>query len=428
MKPAELPDSAETPNNKRAPFIFLQTALSILILGCAVALAAYYLETGPEAKPKKRPASPPLVQVIPLQYGPHQLTVTAMGPVLAARQINLTPGVGGEIIAMSENMVPGGFFKKNETLIRIDPVDYQLVVKRLHSEVAKAQKDLELEMGNQRIARKEFEILGEAVTESEKKLMLRTPQLGIKEATLAGVKATLAQAELNLQRTRVDAPFNGVVLARSVNLGARISESTVLGQLAGTDVFWLKLAIPTDQLQWIKFPAADRAGSEVRIFLQEKGDNNSFRTGQVLRLAADVEEQGRMAAVYAAVDDPLCLKPENKTKPRLLLGSFVQAEIAGIELASVIAINRDHLREDNTLWLLKDDNTLDIRKVRIVASTNDQVLIAAELHGGERMIVSALSSAVPGSPLQRIELDRDRIPQKATASDSSPTDKGARIQ
>ncbi len=428
MKSAEIPDSAGTQKQKRPLAIYLQIALSIIILGCGVTLATYYLRTGPEAKPKKRQANPPLVQITPVQYSPHRLTVSAMGTVLAAKEINLTPGVGGEITAMSDNMVPGGFFIKDETLLRIDPVDYQLAVKRLQSEVAKAENDIDLEMGNQRIARKEFEILGETVTESEKKLMLRYPQLGIKKATLQGVRATLAQAELDLKRTRVHAPFNGVVLSRSVNLGTRINESTVLARLVGTDTFWLKLAIPTDQLQWISFPVDDKPGSEVRIFLQEKGNGNSFRTGRVMRLAADVEEQGRMASVYVAIDDPLCLAPENHEKPRLLLGSFVQAEIKGIELATVVAIDRDHLHQDNSIWLLKDDNTLEVRKVRIVAKTNDQVLVASGLADGERLIVSGLSSPVPGSPLQYTQQDEDTTTRDATAADDSQAKKGAIIQ
>ncbi|TKB24798.1 efflux RND transporter periplasmic adaptor subunit [Desulfopila sp. IMCC35006] len=408
MKSAEFSDPEETPGKKRGVSVYLQIVLSILILGCGVALAAYYLKTGPEAKPKKRQASPPLVKVTGIHFGRHQLTVTGMGAVLAAKEINLTPGVGGEIIAMSDNMVPGGFFKENETLVRIDPVDYQLTIKRLQSEIAKAQNDIELEMGNQRIARKEFEILGEAVTPTEKKLMLRDPQLGIKKATLQGIRATLAQAELDLKRTRVHAPFNGVVLSRSVNLGSRISQSTVLARLAGTDQFWLKLAVPADQLAWINFPADDRKGSEVRIFLQEKKRGGPFRTGRVLRPTADVEEQGRMATVYVAIEDPLCLQPGNQQKPRLLLGSFVQAEIAGVELPSVVAIDRNHLREDDTIWLLRGDNTLEIRKVRIVARTLDQVFVASGLTEDEQLIVSALSSPMPGTPLQRMPDDNEQ--------------------
>ena len=247
--------------------------------------------------------------------------ISGMGTVLSAKEINLTPGVGGEIIEMSDNMVPGGFFMKNETLVTIDPIDYQLAITRLQSEVAKAQNDLDLEMGNQLVAQKEFEILGQEVTATEKNLMLRTPQLEIKKATLLGVKATLAQAELDRKRTRVHAPFNGVVLSRSVNLGTRVSESTVLAGLVGTDEFWLKLAIPTNQLQWIIFPEGNTPGSQVRVFLQDKTTDDSFRIGRVIRLAADVEDKGRMAAVYVAIEDPLCLQPKNTKKPKLLLGS-----------------------------------------------------------------------------------------------------------
>jgi len=428
MKSTEIPASEGSQKKKRIGTIILQIILSVAILGCGVALTSYYLGTSPEAKPQKRQPSPPLVQVTPIHYGTHRLTVNGMGTVLAAKEINLTPGVGGEIIAISDNMVPGGFFSKDETLVTIDPLDYKLAILRLQSEVAKAQNDLELEMGNQRIARKEFEILGQEVTKIEKKLMLRDPQLGITKATLQGVKATLAQAELNLKRSQVHAPFNGVVLSRSVNLGTRLAESTVLARLVGTNEFWIKLAIPTDQLRWITFPGGGQKGSKVLIFLQENENGDSIRTGRVIRLAADVEDKGRMAAVYVAINDPLCLLPENSEKPKLLLGSFVRAEIEGTELASVVPVNRNHLRENNSIWLMKDDNTLEIRKVNIVAKTKDLVLVGSGIEDGELLIVSGLSSPVAGSPVQLLPKDKDQPGTDPSAANDSRAKKGAASQ
>lgn len=419
MKSVETPAPETTQKKKQAVNIFLQIFLSVTVLICGVLLAAYYLRTGPEAKPRKRQPSPPLVQIQQVNYGTHRLTISGMGTVLAAKEINLTPGVGGEIIAISDNMVPGGFFTKDETLVTIDPIDYKLAIMQLQSEVAKAQNDLQLEMGNQRIAQKEYELLGQKVSETEKKLMLREPQLEIKKATLQGVKATLAQAELNLKRTEVKAPFNGVVLSRSVNFGTRISESTVLARLVGTDEFWLKLAIPTDQLRWITFPVDGKKGSKVQIFLQEKVTDGPVRNGRVIRLAADIEEKGRMAAVYVTIEDPLCLLPENYAKPKLLLGSFVQADIEGTELPSVVPLNRNHLRENNSIWLMKDDNTLEIRNVNIVAKTNDYVFVRSGLENGERLIVSSLSSPVAGSPVQLVEevMDQPSTDRTAEAND-----------
>jgi RND family efflux transporter MFP subunit len=418
MTSADTPAPKGNPNKKRLIAILLQVLLSIAVLGCGVALAAYYLKTGPEAKPRKREPNPPLVEVKQINYAPHRFTVNGMGTVLAAKEINLTPGVGGEIISMHDKMVPGGFFAKDDVLADIDPLDYELAVKRLQSEVAKVQNELELEMGNQRISQKEFELLGQEVSETEKKLMLREPQLAMQKATLDGAKATLAQAELNLKRTRIKAPFNGVVLSRPVNIGARVSESTVLARLVGTDEFWLKLAIPTDQLKWITFPADDknRQGSRVRIFLRQTAKEDNFLIGRVVRLAADVEEQGRMAAVYVSVSDPLSLLPENREKPQLLLGSFVRAEIDGSQLASVVAINRDYLREGDRVWLMNGDNSLEIREVDIIAKNNDLIFIGSGLADGEKLIVSGLSSPVAGIPVKLLPMGKDRQNEDRTAT------------
>lgn len=404
MKPEDTSAPEKDQNKNRLVSVLLQLLLSIVVLGAGVALATYFLKTGPEAKPRKREPSPPLVEVTTLGYRHHQLLVTGMGTVLASKEINLTPGVGGEIIEMSEILVPGGFFASGEHLLSIDPVDYKLEILLLKSELARAQSDLGLEMGNQNIARKEYEILGQEVSEAEKKLMLREPQLEAQKATLQGLQARLALAELQLKRTKVAAPFNGVVLSRSVNLGTRVGESTVLGKLVGTDEFWLKLAIPVDQLRWIIFPGdVSPQGSEVRIFLQGKRNGSSLRTGRVFRLAADLEEQGRMAIVYVAVKDPLCLLPENSDKQKLLLGSFVRADIAGTTLSSVVPINRDHLRDGNTIWLMKDDNTLEIRPVDIAARTSTQVLIERGIEEGEKLIVSGLSAPVSGTPVKLLK-------------------------
>jgi RND family efflux transporter MFP subunit len=424
MTSADTPAPKGTLNKKRLITILLQFLLSIVVLGCGVALAAYYLKTGPEAKPRKREPNSPLVEVRQINYASHQLTISGMGTVLAAKEINLTPGVGGEIISMSDKMVPGGFFAKDDVLANIDPLDYELIVKRLQSEVAKVKSELELEMGNQRISQKEFELLGQEVSETEKKLMLREPQLAMQKATLEGVKANLAQAELNLKRTRIKAPFNSVVLSRSVNIGARVSESTVLARLVGTDEFWLKLALPIDQLKWITFPTDDKAqdGSKVRIFLQQKAKDDNFLTGRVIRLAADVEEQGRMAAVYVSIKDPLNLQPENNGRPQLLLGSFVRAEIEGSQLTSAVAINRDYLHGGQSVWLMNDDNTLEIRDVDIIAKNNDLIFIGSGLADGEKLIVSGLSSPVAGIPVKLMPplgIDRQDENRTATAADDS---------
>lgn len=77
---------------------------------------------------------------------------------------------------------------------------------------------------------------------------------------------------------------------------------------------------------------------------------------------------------------------------------------------------------------MKDDNTLEIRKVNIVAKTNDQVLVESGLQNGERLIVTGLSSPVAGSLVQLLEKDTVKAATDHTAADDSRATKGAITQ
>ncbi len=256
-------------------------------------------------------------------------------------------------------------------------------------------------MGSQRIAQKEFEILGEEATDDELELMLRRPQLEVKNAALKNAQVRLAQAELNLARTQTVAPFNAIVLSRSANLGTQVSPTTPLAHLSGTDEFWVKLSMPVEKLRWIKIPDHDSTeGSAVKIILRDKGLQQTVRMGKVLSLAPDLEERGRLAILYVTVKDPLCRLPENREKPKVLIGSFVTAEIQGIQIKSAIAIKRDYVHEMDSIWLMDSDDRLSIRKIDIAAKNSDYVFITDGLTGDERIITSSLSTPVPGTPLR----------------------------
>jgi RND family efflux transporter MFP subunit len=401
--------------NRIARF-FLHVLLPLIALACGIAITFYLLETKPTAKPGKRPSTAMLVEVQQVVSGPQVTRLEAMGEIIPARQIEIKPRVSGEIIQVSKEFLPGGFFSANQPMLSIDRTDYDLIVSQLESEVVRVESDLVLEMGNQRIAQRELALLGEAVSTEEKALILRKPQLDKLYATKTFAESKLAQARLNLERTDIAAPFNGVITSRMVDTGAKISESTVLATLVGTDAFWLQLTLPAEQLQWVKIPSnSDEEGSSVKIFSQGS-TGNSHRTGQVIRLSAALEEQGRMAQLLVRVDDPLCLKNENRDKPKLLLGSYVRAEIEGITIASGVRLDRSHIHEGNSVWLMDNKGLLDIRQVDVIFRGRNHVIVNGGMKDAERMVTSALSSPVAGIRLRLQQDDAAADQQQAMAA------------
>jgi len=400
----EIPEvETESRRQRRWRTVVFRTLLPLAVIAAGVAVAFWLMETGPQAKTRPRTRNATLVAVRIVDYSAQQTVISGMGTVAAACNVELKPRVNGEIVELNGNLVPGGYFCQGETLLKIDPTDYRLTVRELATDVAKAESDLQLEQGNQLIAQKEYKLLGETVSDQERALMLRRPQLENLRATLEAARAKLEQAQVDLARTEIKAPFNAVVQSREVNLGTRASDSTVLATLVGTDAYWVEVSVPVNQLRWIRIPQTEGdQGALVRVYDTAAWGDGVFRRGRVIRLESGLEEQGRMARLLIQVEDPLSLQPGHSDQPRMLIGSYVRVEIEGNGVASAAAIDRGFIRNGNSVWVMDVDGNLVIRPVKIAFRGTDRLIITGGIDPGEQMVISDLSAPVAGMPLRTV--------------------------
>ncbi len=241
--------------------------LPVLIVATGALYASYMINNKPKSQ-RQRPAQlARLVEVIPVEPQDVSVTINAMGTVVPAREVELKSQVAGKIIEMDPKIIPGGLFQEGQNLIRIEPNDYQLTVRQRQSEVANAESNLKLELGNQAIAKQEYNLLGEEISPSDRELVLRQPQLISAQAALEVAQARLEQAKLDLQRTQIKAPFNAVVKDKYVDLGTMVSQATTLVSLTGTDEYWVVAMVPISDLKWIQIPPRNGTkGSKVKIY------------------------------------------------------------------------------------------------------------------------------------------------------------------
>ena len=414
--PPEPPDSPppdvdaappQEPSAKRDgwPLRVLRFAISSLLPLIVIALGAYgamKLINSREKVPERPRAS--IATLVTIETASHVSTrvhVDAMGTVMAARETMLMPQVTGRIEKLSPDFQIGGLFKSGEELLRIERQDYELALEQRKGDLARAEYEVSVEKGFKIIAKSELEVTGlRAEDPSSHDLLLRKPHLKKVKASLEAAKAMVKDAQLDIERTTIRAPFNAVVARKDVDLGTLATPQARLCTLVGTDEYWVKVSLPVEQLAWIKLPRrAGEEGSTARVRQAGLAAADS-RDGTVVRSLAEVETTGRMASVLVSVQDPLGLTGNRDPRTPLLIGAFVHVRIAGRELEDVFALPRHAIREGSRVWVMREDDTLDIREVKIVWRDRDRALIDNGLQVGERIVVGNIATPVQGMKLR----------------------------
>lgn len=383
----------------------LKTALvTLLILLAGIALIWLIFKTEPSATRKDAARETAmLVDVQQAEQGRYRPLVEVMGQVVPAQEITLRSRVGGEILHQAGAFTPGSQVNKGQELLRIDPADYRIALQQRQSELQQALADLELEQGNQAVAQQEFELLGEEIESGNQALVLRKPQLEQARARVESARAAVRQAELNLARTHIKAPFTAKVLSRDVTLGSQISSGETLGRLVGTGQYWVDATVPLSKLPWLNFrDDPDAAEAPVTIHHDTAWAEGQSRQGRLGQLVGELEDNARMARVIITVDDPLALEQGNELPP-LILGSFVRAEIEGRELEDVVRLERNLIRRNDTVWVM-EDRKLAIRDVDIAFQDRQHAYIRSGVEDGDQVITNDLASVVKGARL-RLEDD-----------------------
>lgn len=380
----------------------LKTVLPILILLLAglISLAIVKSRTPPEKHPQVNRGI--LVETMPITSQSQQAIIHATGTVEPQQEISMVAEVSGSLTWVSSRFVAGGFFRKGEKLLEIDPRDYRLAVQRAQAELARARIGLQTEKEQSGIARREWEQLDLPDKGTPSPLVLRQPQLKSEEANLVAAQAALEQARLNLERTSIRAPFNGRLRSKKVDLGEYVRVGTSLAVLAGTDAAEIIVPLPIEDLRWLMIPTAGSGQEGSSSLVSAQFGNQDYQwQGSISRSFGEIDNSNRMARIAIRVEDPYNLLQKKKTRSfPLANGMFVTIEIKGAELGQLVSIPRSTLREGNIVWLMDKNDQLEIRPVHVVLRQQETLLIDQGLETGERLVLTSISGSAPGMKLR----------------------------
>jgi RND family efflux transporter MFP subunit len=374
--------------------------LPLLILVGGALIMVMMVKGRPAPAKQAAPFRGVLVETRQVQRQDHPVQITATGTVQARQESEIVPQVSGMVTELGPNLMAGGFVRAGELLFAVEPIDFQLAVDRARANLTKSELELETVRAQADIARAEWRQLHP--DEEPSPLVVYLPQLKTAEAALASARAGLQQAQLDLQRTRVTAPFNGFVRSETVDLGQYLRSGNKVATLVGTDAVEVILPLPLADLAWLEVPRrSNQPGSRATLGMPAAAGQSW--SGRIDRALGEVDPQGRMARVAVLVNDPYGLGQTAAGKLPLAVGSFVDATLQGTVLPQVVELPRQALREANTVWVMDGDNKLRILPVEVLRLERETALISRGLAGGEQVVVSPVSGAADGLLLRRAE-------------------------
>ena len=375
--------------NTRVFALLAKFMLPLGIVAAAVMGARAMLDNPPSVDRRPPSASATLqVRVLDMQPQDYRVRITSYGEVEAKTSSRLNSRLTAEVSFIANELRAGGYFSKDQVLIRLDPTDFELNIKSSEASVAQAQAALSEQQARAEQARNDWLRLGRNLQDAGA-LALREPQLMAAEADLANAQAMLERARVDLQRTVIKAPFDGVTVARFVEVGELVSSGGQLADIHNDDLAQIRLPVAQGLYTFID-SYIGQASSEV-LLIDDIG--NQVWKGKLAYAENSIDDTTRQVALVAEVTNAW------SKQPIMRLGQYLQADIKGELLRDVFVIPQSALRSDGKVFVL-EDGLLALRAVDLLWEDDDNAVINNGLARGDTLVLDSLGSVLPGTPAQ----------------------------
>jgi len=438
----------------------LRWVLPLVILGAAI--GGFMALGGPKPPPRKAVEAPTAmpVRTASLEAGNGRIEIEADGVVVPLREITLAAEVSGRVLRKTEACNEGQSVTRGMLLFEIDPRDYELDVDRLEREVSQARLAIEeideeivqnagsldlarrqVELAKREVARLDTLKAGRIITESEHDRALRdeltaanvlTAQEGQKRVFVKRrsrlveaeslASTMLDKAKLDLSRTRITAPTDGMVVEDKVEQESFVAKGTPVVMIEDTSAAEVKTSLRMDEVArvWGGRKAATEGGGEDRdipespakvVFsigdrryewdgvlsrYEGKGLDEKTRT---LPCRVRVPEPRRVRAIdrYGA---PLATLPADAPRS-LLRGMFVEVWLQVDVPMPLVSVPEEAVRPSGEVFVMRDGRLIVLHPRPFHAAAGRVVFDQEEsgLEPSDRIVVSQLANPRAGMEL-----------------------------
>jgi membrane fusion protein, multidrug efflux system len=371
---------------RRPSAIKLMTMIAVLA-AAGGALAVTHTSALRSAPAPQAPAAPPAVPVVAASVQSHDVPVylRGVGTVIAYNNVLVRSQISGQLVKISFHQ--GQTVKKGDVLAVIDPSPYQAQLDQAIADRDRDQAHLEdakINLNRYIVLKKQDSIAFELV-DSQKAIV---DQVG---AMIKADEAIIESARVNLGYTNLTSPIDGVTGIRQIDIGNIIYPSDVNGLVDVTQIEPISLIFTLPEADFVPIQKHMSQGP-VTVFVDTQDgkqldqgklnliDNQIIQTTGTIRLRAQFPNHKHL------------LWPGQLVNARLLLDTRHNG-------LTVPASAAQQGPKGAYTYVIKPDNTVEIRPITIAQISDGQALINSGLTAYERVVVDGQYKLLPGVPV-----------------------------
>ena len=290
--------------------------------------------------------------------------ISSTGTVRAIREVDLSSEVSGKVIGLHIN--EGSQVEAGDLLVKVNDNDLQAELARLDSNIELFEETSERQQ-------QLFERGGATQEDYDNTLM-----------QLNNLRAEHATVLVQIDRTEVRAPFDGIVGLTYISEGAYVTPTTQIASLQNTDSVRVDFSIPE------RYSAHVQIGSNINFEVQ--GVDSVF-TGQVIATEPQIDPRTRTLQVRAVSENgERLLNPGAFANVELVLSVFDEALI----LPSVALI------PDNGSYkvMVYQNGAVHESFVETGIRLRDRIQILSGIAPGDTVLVNGLMQVSEGSDVE----------------------------
>jgi membrane fusion protein, multidrug efflux system len=366
---------------------------------------------GPNAAGRSTP-----VATAPARKGDVDVYVSGLGSVVPVATVTVRSRIDGQL--MKVLFREGQTVRAGDVLAEIDPRPYRVQLAQAEGQMAKDQALLQ----NARMDLERYRVLLEQDSIARQQLDTQQSLVRQYEGTVRVDQAQIDNARLQLTYCRITAPVGGRLGLRQVDTGNMVHASDAAGLVVITQLqpITVVFTIPEDSLPPVmqKLRAADR----LAVDAYDRADQRKLASGTLLTVDNQIDPAtGTVKLKAQFANRELSLFPNQFANVRMLL------EVKrGATLVPGAAVQRG--TPGTFVYLVRPDNTVTVRAVKLGPAQGDDVAIEAGLVPGEQVVVDGADKLREGAKIEPV--GKDAAPgaagaRKGGASAAAPGAKAA---